>query len=147
MTRICFSFLNEICQKFRGTYEHEFRSGTELSFNDRFTRVLNDRMNFYSTNPNADTLNRLSAQIDGVTQKTKENLNTVLERGEQLEGLNDKLADLADTGTRFHKSAVAVNRKLWWKNAKVWILLFFVTGVVVAVVVIVLLIAVKTAVP
>ena len=70
-----------------------------------------------------------------------------MERGEQLEGLNDKLADLADTGTRFHKSAVAVNRKLWWKNAKVWILLFFVTGVVVAVVVVVLLIAVKTAVP
>lgn len=34
----------EICSKFKGTFEEEYRLGTELSFNDRFTRLLKDKM-------------------------------------------------------------------------------------------------------
>lgn len=40
--------MKEICSKFKGTYEQEYRMGTELSFNDRFTRVLKDRMVIYN---------------------------------------------------------------------------------------------------
>jgi hypothetical protein len=64
--RICFNFLNvsttictgcsrpnwqtvssnkqEIRSRFLGSYEREYKTGTELAFNDRFTRTLRERM-------------------------------------------------------------------------------------------------------
>ena len=51
---------------------------------------------------------------------------SAIRRGEKIESLAPKLDDLAATGTRFRKSAVTIKRKLWWKNVKVWFLMFFV---------------------
>ena len=54
---------------------------------------------------------------------------SALLRGEKLESLGPKMDDLAVTGSRFRKSAMTVKHKMWWKNAKVWVLMFFVIGV------------------
>merc|ERR1712137_221850 len=146
-TRICFQFLMEICSKFKGTYEEEFRMGTELSFNDRFTRLLKDRMDFYSYNVAADSLTKLESDLDRAAESAKETIEIALLRGEKIESLNPKLDDLAATGNRFRNTAKTVKHKMWWKNAKVWVLMFFVLGVVIAIVTIVLVLALKHALP
>ena len=122
---------------------------------------------FYSTNPSADPLKQLEESIVKVTQQTKSNLSeklffyyfiilkknktkwffldTILERGGELEILENSIQDLAETGALIHSKSVALNRKLWWQNFKVWIVLFFVIAVVVAVVLIVLFVAFRHA--
>jgi diacylglycerol kinase family enzyme len=53
----------------------------------------------------------------------------VIQRGEQIEVLVSKTDDLAATGVQFRRSATTVKHKMWWKNAKVWVLLFCVIAV------------------
>lgn len=54
---------------------------------------------------------------------------TALIRGEKIETLTPKLDDLAVTTNRFKKTAQTVKHKMWWKNAKVWVIMFVVFGV------------------
>lgn len=56
-------------------------------------------------------------------------LDETLNRGEKLETLVPKLDDLAHTTGRYKKTAGTVKQKLWWKNVKVWVIMFAVFGV------------------
>ena len=62
-------------------------------------------------------------------KKPTKTTEIALLRGEKIESLTPKLDDLAATNNRFRKSAMTVKHKMWWKNAKVWVLMFFVFGV------------------
>lgn len=45
-----------------------------------------------------------------------------LERGDQIETLVDRTSNLEAHATVFKKSATVLERKLWWKNAWLWVL-------------------------
>lgn len=145
--KLCFEFLNEIRTKFLGTYEEEFHLGTENSFDSRFNRTLKDRMAFYSHNPSADAISHINNQVDQVTNKMKENIGVMLERGAQIETLVEKTGDIQATGVKFRKNAVKVKHKVWWKNMKYWVALLIVIVICVIIIIGVSVIAAKGLIP
>ncbi|KHN03610.1 Vesicle-associated membrane protein 711 [Glycine soja] len=54
-----FAFLEDIHKKFVKTYARAILSAPAYAMNDEFSRVLNQQMEYYSNDPNADRLNRL----------------------------------------------------------------------------------------
>jgi vesicle-associated membrane protein 7 len=64
--RIPFSFLEDIHNRFVKTYARAILSAPAYTMNDEFSRVLSQQMDYYSTDPNADRLNRLKGEMTQV---------------------------------------------------------------------------------
>lgn len=64
--RIPFAFLEEIHQRFVRTYGRAVLSAQPYAMNDEFSRVLSQQMEYFSSDPNADRINRLKGEMSQV---------------------------------------------------------------------------------
>ena len=64
--RIPFAYLEDIHMRFTKTYGHKVYTALAYEMNDEFSRVLHQQMEYFSTNPNADTLNRVIGEMNEV---------------------------------------------------------------------------------
>ncbi|KAK4349189.1 hypothetical protein RND71_031944 [Anisodus tanguticus] len=103
--RIPFAFLEEIHQRFVRTYGRAVLSAQAYAMNDEFSRVLSQQIEYYSSDPNADRINRLKGEMSQVRNVMIENIDKVLYRGDRLELLVDKTATMQGNTFRFRKQA------------------------------------------
>ncbi|KAG6436418.1 hypothetical protein SASPL_101316 [Salvia splendens] len=61
--RIPFSYLEDIHMRFMKNYGRVAPYAPAYAMNDEFSRVLHQQMEFFSSNPSADTLNRVRAEV------------------------------------------------------------------------------------
>lgn len=64
--RIPFAFLEEIHQRFVRSYGRAVLTAEAYAMNDEFSRVLNQQMEYFSSDPNADRINRLKGEMSQV---------------------------------------------------------------------------------
>ncbi|KAL5559774.1 hypothetical protein UlMin_035985 [Ulmus minor] len=132
--RIPFAFLEDIHQRFVRTYGRAVLSAQAYGMNDEFSRVLSQQMEYYSNDPNADRINRLKGEMSQVRNVMIENIDKVLERGDRLELLVDKTANMQGNTFRFRKQARRFRSTVWWRNVKLTVALIFLLLVIVYVV-------------
>ncbi|XP_061346284.1 vesicle-associated membrane protein 711-like [Gastrolobium bilobum] len=132
--RIPFAFLEEIHQRFVRTYGRAVLSAQPYGMNDEFSRVLSQQMEYYSTDPNADKINRIKGEMNQVRNVMIENIDKVLDRGDRLELLVDKTANMQGNTFRFRKQARRFRSTVWWRNVKLTIALIVTLLVIVYVV-------------
>ncbi|GER35328.1 vesicle-associated membrane protein [Striga asiatica] len=116
--RIPFAFLEEIHQRFVRTYGRAVLSAQAYGMNDEFSRVLSQQIEYFSNDPNADRINRLRGEMSQVRNVMIENIDKVLERGDRLELLVDKTANMQGNTLRFRKQARRFRNTVWWRNVK-----------------------------
>ncbi|KAK4747104.1 hypothetical protein SAY87_026141 [Trapa incisa] len=116
--RIPFAFLEDIHQRFVRTYGRAVLSAQPYAMNDEFSRVLSQQIEHYSNDPNADRINRLKGEMSQVRSVMIDNIDKVLERGERLELLVDKTANLQGNTIRFRKQSRRFRSTVWWRNVK-----------------------------
>ncbi|MBA0835896.1 hypothetical protein Goarm_008146, partial [Gossypium armourianum] len=114
--RIPFAFLEDMHQRFVRTYGGAVLSALPYGMNDEFSRVLSQQMEYYSNDPNADRINRLKGEMSQVRNVMIENIDKVLERGDRLELLVDKTANMQGNTFRFRKQARRFKNTVWWRN-------------------------------
>ncbi|KAL0330552.1 UNVERIFIED_CONTAM: Vesicle-associated membrane protein [Sesamum radiatum] len=127
--RIPFAFLEEIHQRFVRTYGRAVLSAQAYAMNDEFSRVLSQQMEYFSNDPNADRINRLRGEMSQVRNVMIENIDKVLERGDRLELLVDKTANMQGNTFRFRKQARRFRNTVWWRNVKLTVLHFLLDDV------------------
>lgn len=120
--RIPFAFLEDIHQRFVKTYGRAVLTAQAYAMNDEFSRVLSQQMEYYSNDPNADRINRLKGEMNQVRNVMIENIDKVLDRGDRLELLVDKTANLQGNTFRFRKQARRFRSTVWWRNVKLMVL-------------------------
>lgn len=123
--RIPFAFLEDVHQRFVRTYGRAVLTAQAYAMNDEFSRVLSQQMEYYSSDPSADRINRLRGEMDQVRNVMIENIDKVLDRGDRLELIVDKTANLQGNTFRFRKQARRFRSNVWWKNFKLMVLLIF----------------------
>jgi len=131
--RIPYAFLQDMKLNFTTKYGTEQPlKAIAFSFNDEFSKVLKDRMEYYnSPNPNIDNIGLVKSQIEEVKDVMVENIEKVLERGEKIELLVDKTDRLSKQAYKFESTSKNLRRTMWWKNFRQ---VMFLTIVVAAVV-------------
>eukprot|EP00250_Pteridium_aquilinum_P013338 c21280_g1_i1 orf=275-907(-) len=117
--RIPFTFLEDIHSRFMKVYGRTSHTALAYAMNDEFSRVLSQQMEYYSNDPNADTINRMKGEINQVRNVMIENIDKVLERGDRLELLVDKTADIQNKAFRFRKQTRQYRSAMWWRNCKI----------------------------
>jgi len=134
-----YAFLTEIQEAFsRGALLTRAHFATEGELNGEFSSTMQQLMEQYSRRDN-DNLNLLQSQVDEVRDVMTQNIEKVLQRGENLEDLMDKTTDLEHHSMAFKKTARQVHRKMWWKNAKMTCILAVVVLTVLLVIVLIIL--------
>ncbi|CAG8481948.1 5159_t:CDS:2 [Ambispora leptoticha] len=106
--RIPFAFLQDIKERFLATYSKD-RANTALPYGmNEFSKVIANRMEYFSTNPNADRIKQVHGEIEQVKDVMVHNIERVLERGERIELLVDKTDNLNQQAFAFRKRSTAL---------------------------------------
>jgi len=108
--RICFAFIERV------RAECIARKGIDRGF-------LKTEMEFFSTNPEADKIRRIQAQVDDVKEVMLDNLDKILTRGEKLENIDRKTDDLRDQSNLFNRQAKKLKCALIQQNMKLTIVI------------------------
>eukprot|EP00731_Ephydatia_muelleri_P014427 Em0008g147a len=74
----------------------------------------------------------------------RNNLGKIADRGDKLEDIEGRAAQLSHGAKDFSSSAVRLKRKLWWQNIKLWIILIIIILVILAVIIIIIVVSVKS---
>lgn len=121
--RIPFSYLEEIHMRFMKNYGRIAQHAPAYAMNDEFSRVLHQQMEFFSSSPSADTINRVRGEVNELRTIMVENIDKILERGDRIELLVDKTGTMQDSAFHFRKQSKRLRRALWMKNVKllVWL--------------------------
>lgn len=73
----------------------------------------------------------VSSKVAEVKDIMVQNIEKVLDRGEKIDMLVDRTAQLNMTAQRFQKNARDVRRTMWWRNVKVWALIVLIAAFVI----------------
>eukprot|EP00128_Syssomonas_multiformis_P016785 Colp12_sorted_trinity150504_noHs@7311 len=80
-------------------------------------------------------LQQTQQQVDEVVGIMKNNVDKVLERDAKLTDLEDKTEALRDGAARFETTSKKLKHKMWWKNCKMWGILFAVVALLILIIV------------
>jgi vesicle-associated membrane protein 7 len=116
--RIPFAYLEDIHMRFMKNYGKVANTALAYAMNDEFSRVLHQQMEYFSTNKQADAINRVKGEIAEVRAVMVENIDKVLERGDRIELLVDKTSTIQDNSFRFKKQSRRLRQAMWMENAK-----------------------------
>ena len=83
-----------------------------------------------------DKIHRVQEGLADVTEMMRQNIESVVDRGEHLELLVDKSDNLSSQARQFQKQSKGLREALWWKNIKMMLSLGFVVLVAVVLVLI-----------
>jgi len=134
-----YAFLTEIQRDFaNGNLQSRAHFATEGELNGEFSGTMQQLMEQYSRRGN-DNMAMLQSQVDEVRGVMTQNIEKVLQRGENLEDLMDKTTDLEIHSMAFKKTARQVHRKMWWKNTKMMCILGIVVVTVIAIIILIIL--------
>ncbi|KAF9378159.1 hypothetical protein CPB97_009739 [Podila verticillata] len=84
--------------------------------------------------PSAKTA-QLQQQVNDVVGIMQQNIDSVRDRGEKLDSLQNKTTDLEQGAVQFRKGASGVRRQMYWKNMKMRLLIAL--GVIILLVIII----------
>lgn len=120
---ICFYFLEQIQTEFNQRYATKAQTASAHAFNSSFGPRLKYHMEYCINNPGEiSKIHRVRAKVDEVKGVMVQNIEKVMERGERIDVLVDKTADLHNHAQRFQKAGRSLRNKMWWQNMKVKIL-------------------------
>lgn len=135
-----YAYLTEIKRQFtagplssRAHFEHDG------ALDPDFKPVMSQQMDHFSATESGDQLTTLQTQVDDVKDIMTQNIEKVMQRGENLDELMDKTTDLEAHSATFKKTAGQVHRKMFWKNMKMTFLLICIVVVVITVLVLIIL--------
>ena len=78
----------------------------------------------------------LQSQIDDTVGVMRDNINSVAQRGERLDVLQDKTDNLAQSAQGFRRGANRVRKQMWWKDMKMRVCL--IVGIIILLLIIIL---------
>jgi vesicle-associated membrane protein 7 len=74
-------------------------------------------------------IDMIKKDIDATKNIMMENIELIIDRGDQLETLTEKTTILEKNSKRFSVQSRILHNRLWWKNVKVLVALFLTFGV------------------
>lgn len=118
-----FLFLNEIKRRFVTTYGEMAATAIPYAMNGEFAPILGNEMKHYSESRDLDTISRVHGELDELKNIMVKNIDNVAMRGERLELLVNKTDNLANNSVSFRSTSRNLQRSLFWKNIKLYVIL------------------------
>eukprot|EP00048_Salpingoeca_helianthica_P014427 m.221649 g.221649 ORF g.221649 m.221649 type:complete len:215 (-) comp15855_c0_seq1:220-864(-) len=133
--RVPFAFLAQV-QKDFGPYKAKAQTAIAYALNREFSPVLQRLMAQFSKSAGAggDRLAQAKAEVDQVKGIMVQNIEKVLQRGEQIDLLVDKTENLENDAKRFSKRATKLKTQMWWQNQKMCLIITAVVAIIILII-------------
>lgn len=90
------------------------------SLNKDFGSVMKEHMQYIIDHADEiEKLLKVKAQVSEVKSIMLENIDTAIQRGENLTILSNKAEDLRDSAQEFKSKGTQIRRKMWYQNMKI----------------------------
>eukprot|EP01128_Nolandella_sp_AFSM9_P003346 TRINITY_DN1430_c0_g1_i1.p1 TRINITY_DN1430_c0_g1~~TRINITY_DN1430_c0_g1_i1.p1 ORF type:complete len:203 (-),score=49.59 TRINITY_DN1430_c0_g1_i1:575-1183(-) len=109
--RICFAFLAHLQKDF------------QPSASSRFSSTLKKQMAIYSDAQGVDKIESIKKELDQVKEVMQENIEKVVQRGDQLNDLEDKTLELEGDASLFRGRATKLKTALWYQALRTKIII------------------------
>jgi vesicle-associated membrane protein 4 len=76
-------------------------------------------------------MSKVQGQVDEVVDIMRNNVNKVMDRGEQLDSLQSRTEDLQNASAQFRTDAGRVRKQMWWKDMKIKIIIGSVIAIII----------------
>ncbi|XP_063223402.1 vesicle-associated membrane protein 7 [Bacillus rossius redtenbacheri] len=126
-----FLYLNEIRRRFQTAYGTRAETALAYAMNTEFSQVLANEMKHYSESREIDTISRVHGELDELKNIMVKNIDNVAMRGERLELLVNKTENLSANSVTFRKTSRNLQRIMFWKNVKLYIVIAVVVLVII----------------
>nr|CAB3462760.1 unnamed protein product [Digitaria exilis] len=132
------AFLEMIKEDFNKRYAGgKAATATANSLSRDFGPRLRDQMQHCTDHPEeVSRLSKVKAQVNQVKGVMMENIDKVIDRSEQIDGLVTRTEQLHDQAADFRQQGARVRRKMWYQNMKIKLI---VLGIVIALILIIIL--------
>eukprot|EP00730_Choanoeca_flexa_P009856 TRINITY_DN14215_c0_g1_i1.p1 TRINITY_DN14215_c0_g1~~TRINITY_DN14215_c0_g1_i1.p1 ORF type:complete len:217 (+),score=63.14 TRINITY_DN14215_c0_g1_i1:165-815(+) len=124
--KVAFAMLGRIRTAFMDEFAAKGRSAHAYSLESSFGPVLRREMAWANKASGDNALLTAQRQVDEVKDVMVQNIEKVLQRGEQIDLLVDKADNLELEAGRFNKNATKLRKKMWWKNMKCQLMMVFI---------------------
>lgn len=114
--RIPYVFLEDVQARFMAMHSRHATQALRYAFQEEFSPILAQQMEYFSTDDNADTVSRVRGEILDVKRGMVENIDKILDRGDTIELLVDKAGSLQGDAFKFKKHTRTLRKKFWWQN-------------------------------
>jgi vesicle-associated membrane protein 7 len=117
--RLPYAFLQDMKENFLAKYGVEAaQMAIAFSFNEEFSKIICQRMEYYNSGGAVDKIDTLKNQIDEVKDGMVQNIEKILERGEKIELLVDRTDRLNQQAFRFESSSRNLRRHMYWRKMR-----------------------------
>lgn len=132
------AFLERIKEDFNRRYAGgKAATATANSLTKDFGPRLKEQMKYCMDHPEeVSRLSKVQAQVSEVKGIMMENIDKVIDRGEQIDGLVTRTEQLHDHALDFRTEGTRIRRRMWYQNMKIKLI---VVGIVVALILIIVL--------
>eukprot|EP00834_Sanchytrium_tribonematis_P006090 NODE_418_length_7796_cov_0.461868.p11 type:complete len:100 gc:universal NODE_418_length_7796_cov_0.461868:5563-5264(-) len=86
--------------------------------------------------PKNSNTKQLQGEVNEVVGIMQDNIHKVMERGENLDNLQNKTESLQESSMQFRRGANRVRRQMWWRDMKVKLLI---GGTIIIIIVIIII--------
>ena len=111
--RIAFAFLDEVKEKFCASHGTVASTALAYTLDAAFDADMEQLVSKYS-DPRADQLTRVQAEVENLRGTMVSNIENILERGERLELLVQRTEGLDGQTILFKQQASSFRRKNYW---------------------------------
>ncbi|KAL6591057.1 hypothetical protein ACP70R_033592 [Stipagrostis hirtigluma subsp. patula] len=136
--QIPLAFLEMIKEDFNKRYAGgKAATATANSLSRDFGPRLREQMQYCTDHPEeVSRLSKVKAQVSEVKGIMMENIEKVIDRGQQIDGLVSRTEQLHDQASDFRQQGTRVRRKMWLQNMKMKLI---VLGIIIALILIIVL--------
>lgn len=133
---VAFKFLNHVKDEFRSLYkERRIKRAHAYGLDKDFGPHLRSAMHYYNSNllnlAREAKVEGLREQVESMKLVMGRNINLLLQRGEQLDALEEKSKVLMEDTEVFKKRSSQLKSHMWWQYYKTsCLLMFLVVGVI-----------------
>ncbi|GMM30844.1 Nyv1 protein [Martiniozyma asiatica (nom. inval.)] len=116
------SFVLSLLEKIMKEYIMQYANIETFEFSMRMKEIITEEESKFKAV--IDSYGSIDDDIINVQILMNENIERILERGENLESLIHKTSDLNLDAGRFRRQTKNVKRKLWWSNVKFCVIIW-----------------------
>uniref|UniRef100_A0A224XX87 Vesicle-associated membrane protein 7 n=1 Tax=Panstrongylus lignarius TaxID=156445 RepID=A0A224XX87_9HEMI len=125
-----FMFLNDIKKKFTSMFGVRANTAIAYAMNNEFSPVLRTKIKIFTESKEFDSISKVNSELDELKNIMVRNIDDIASRGENLKLLYEKSENLTATSVSFRTQSRNLQRSLFWKNVKLYVIIASVSIVV-----------------
>ncbi|XP_073999957.1 vesicle-associated membrane protein 7 [Rhodnius prolixus] len=125
-----FMFLSDVKKKFTSMFGMRANTAIAYAMNNEFSPVLRSKIKIFTETKDFDSIAKVNSELDELKNIMVRNIDDIASRGENLKLLYEKSENLTATSVSFRTQSRNLQRSLFWKNVKLYVIIASVSIIV-----------------